>query len=160
MRRGRTPHGVRLLDADLAPGCYAELTSDHHLLTRREPLVDDDEVLLPLPECHGPQCRGGILLNNVDEGALGRGLQRRRRDEYRSLAHAQDEADLGELARPEMTIAVGDRGTEVHRARGVLHGVVKECEFPGMRRAGLIGQAYFHRQAAPRHVLPYRRDVV
>src|SRR2546428_13458257 len=109
MRRGRTPHGVRLLDADLAPGCYAELTSDHHLLTRREPLVDDDEVLLPLPECHGPQRRGGILLNNVDEGALGRGLQRRRRGEYRSRTPAQDEWALDEMARPERPIPVGVR---------------------------------------------------
>src|SRR6059036_154408 len=93
---GALPHGVRLLNADLAPGCDPELTRDHHLLAGRESLVDDDEILLPLPERHGPQCRGGILLHNVDEGAFGCRLQRRLGNQYRSLAHAQDQADPGE----------------------------------------------------------------
>ena len=145
---------------DLAAGCHAELTADHHPLAGPEPLVDHNQIPLSLPERHGPEFGRGVLLHDVDELALGRELRRGRGHQHRVSNRAQDEANLDEPARPEAMITVLDGGAELQGARCVLHGVVEEGEFPLTRLVGAFGNAHLDSQAPPGGIPLHRGKVI
>ena len=56
----------------------------------------------------------------------------------------RNEADLHEPSRPEVMIAIGNRGAELDRACAFLHRVVQKRELPVPWLLGLIGQAHLH----------------
>src|SRR5256885_14460020 len=114
------------LAPDVAAGRDAELAGGDHALAAFQPLGDGDQVALALSDRDRPQLRRGILLDDVDERSLRRGLRSAGGNENRVPSRSAQQPYLDETARPEVPVRVPHRRSQLDGAGAVLNGVVEE----------------------------------
>src|SRR5262245_4526868 len=131
--RGRGRRGG--CDHYLGVGHDGHLAGDDDALAAFDAVFDDEEIALMLTGEDGAQLGGVIGADDVDVGALLADLLRFCGDEDGVLARREDEADVYELAGPEIVIGVVDGGAEADGSAGALHRVVEEGEAAGARAA-------------------------
>src|SRR3954469_25979567 len=127
------------LAPDVAAWRDAELAGGDDALAAFQPLGDANQVALALSDRDRPQLRRGILLDDVDERSLRRGLRRAGGNEHRVPSRTEQQPYLHEAARPEMPGRVRHRRPQLHGAGAVLNGVVEEGERSAARAIGLVG---------------------
>src|SRR4051812_39296666 len=98
----------------------AELAGGDHALAALETFGDGHQIALALADGDQPQLRGGVLLDDVDERPLRRGLRGGGGNEHRVLPRSQHQADLDEATGPEMPVRVRHRRAQLDRPGAVL----------------------------------------
>src|SRR5262245_67709 len=100
-------------DLHLGAGRESRQAVGHDSLARLEALGDDRLAALGARHGNAAEIDGRVRLDDVDEGALLSGLDGLRRDHDGVGLGGQGEGDIGELARPEAPLLVGERGLEL-----------------------------------------------
>ena len=88
--------------------------------------MDDDQIILHLAEHDGSKFRGGIWLDDIDEGALLAHLDCAGGDEQCVFLDSENQPYEDELAGPEVTVFIGQCRAQFDDAGAVLNGVVEE----------------------------------
>ena len=96
------------------------------------PLANDRIMLVLLRHRHGLGRDDVVLADDVAERADRSALHRRRRHHQRLRQGLDLEADIDELARPELVVGVGEFGLELERAGGLVDLVVDAGELAGV----------------------------
>ena len=115
-------------DGDLAAVGEADEAGGDHAFGRREPALDHGLRLILLLHHDRAHRHGVVVLDHVDESAVGAALHRAGRDGDHAFQRVDQQPHIDELAGPEHEAGIGKLGLELDRAGGLIDLVVDHAQ--------------------------------
>ena len=122
-----------------------------HPLAGLQALADHGAHVVLLGQLHAPDGDGVVVLEHIDEGAVGAALDGGGRHHNDGAQRVDQHPHIDELAGPELQIGVGKLTLDLHRAGGLIDLVVDHHHLAGVERALAVGRQGLDRQLAFGH---------